>query len=187
VPRLCSELLRYSSTALYLPTLLVPAATLRTSTVAASIEYHLLLPATTSGYSCFNPQLAVTYKQLHLFQGSGSLESKYKIAEKIILNRARAIPPAEAPSVNRKEIAFSSRSSLVSETTDQLPFMFLNETSKSSTKFNATGRSLQVKFNSPGEEQEPTSYLEECITAMTNYLVDKVPGRDLVGLRIRNT
>jgi len=28
-------------------------------------------------------------------------------------------------------------------------------------------------------------YLKECLTALTNYLVDKVPGRDLVDLRIR--
>ena len=37
------------------------------------------------------------------------------------------------------------------------------------------------------EEQDPTIYLKECITALTNYLADKVPDRDLVGLRIRNT
>jgi len=57
---------------------------------------------------------------------------------------------------------------------------------KSFPKFNATGRSLLIKFNSPGEEQEPTAYLKECIT-LTDYLVDEVPDRDLVGLRIRNT
>jgi hypothetical protein len=38
-----------------------------------------------------------------------------------------------------------------------------------------------------GEEQDPTTYLKECITALTNYLVDKVPDRDLVGLSICNT
>ena len=58
---------------------------------------------------------------------------------------------------------------------------------RSFSKFNATGRSLLIKYNSPGEEQEPTVYLKECITALTNYLVDKVPGRDLVSLRIHNT
>jgi len=63
----------------------------------------------------------------------------------------------------------------------------LDETSKSFPKFNATWRSLLIKFNSPGEEQEPTAYLKECITAITDYLVDEVPDRDLVGLRIRNT
>jgi hypothetical protein len=46
---------------------------------------------------------------------------------------------------------------------------------------------MLIKFNFPGEEQEPTVYLQECITALTNYLVDELPGRDLVGLRIRNT
>jgi hypothetical protein len=44
-----------------------------------------------------------------------------------------------------------------------------------------------IKFISPGEEQEPTSYLQECITRLTNYLVDQVPDRDTVGLTIRNT
>jgi hypothetical protein len=46
---------------------------------------------------------------------------------------------------------------------------------------------MLIKFNSPGEEHEPTAYLKECITAITNYLVDEVADRDLVGLRIRNT
>ena len=31
------------------------------------------------------------------------------------------------------------------------------------------------------------TYLKECITELTNYLVGDVPDRDLVGLRIRNT
>ena len=39
---------------------------------------------------------------------------------------------------------------------------------------------------SPGEEQEPTAYLKECITALTNCLLE-VNDRDLVGMRIRNT
>ena len=58
---------------------------------------------------------------------------------------------------------------------------------KSFPKFNTTGRSLLIKFNSLGGEQDPTTYLKECITALANYLTDKVPDRDLVGLRIRNT
>jgi len=69
----------------------------------------------------------------------------------------------------------------------QLPFKILDETSKSFPKFKATGRSLLITFNSPGEEQEPAVYLKEFITALTDYLVDEVPDRDLVGLRIRNT
>jgi len=62
----------------------------------------------------------------------------------------------------------------------------LDQTTKSVPKFNATGRSWLIKFNSPGEEQNPATYLKECVTAL-NYLVNDVPGRDLVGLRIRNT
>jgi len=110
------------------------------------------------------------------------------MARKMFLNRQRAIPTAEAPYVSREEIAPSSnRSSLVSEATEQLPFMVLDKTCKPFSKFDATGRSLLIKFKSPGEEQKATVYLKECITAETNYLVDKVSSRDLVGLRIRNT
>jgi hypothetical protein len=46
---------------------------------------------------------------------------------------------------------------------------------------------MLIKFRAPSEEQESLSYLKECITALCNYLVDKVPDRDLVGLRIRNS
>jgi len=110
------------------------------------------------------------------------------MAKKMILNRARAIPTTDAPSVSREDIAhFSSRNVPASETAERLPFRILNETSKSFPKFNTTGGSLLIKFNFSGEEQDPTTYLKEFITALTNYLVDKVPGRDLVGLRIRNT
>jgi len=59
--------------------------------------------------------------------------------------------------------------------------MILDKTSKSIPKFNANGRSLLIKFNSPVEEQNTGTYLKECITALTNYLVDDVPARDLVG------
>jgi hypothetical protein len=75
----------------------------------------------------------------------------------------------------------------VFDTTRQLPFKVLDETSKSFPKFKATGLSMLIKFNTPGEEQDPVEYLNECITALTHYLVGEVPGRDLVGLRIRNT
>ena len=112
------------------------------------------------------------------------------MAKKMFLNRERAIPSAQAPFVREEEpdteIASSSIGNRpVSE--KQLPFKILDEIAKYFQKFNATGRSLLIKFNSPGEEQEPTLYLKECITAITDYLVDKVPDRDLVGLRIRNT
>lgn len=55
------------------------------------------------------------------------------------------------------------------------------------SKFKANRRSLLIKFNSPGEQQGSANYLKECITALTNYLVDDMSGRDLVGMRIRNT
>jgi hypothetical protein len=110
------------------------------------------------------------------------------MAKKMILNRTRAIPTTEAPSVSREDVAPSTNRNIsASETTKQLSFKILDETFKSFLKFNTTGRSLLIKFNSPGEEQDPTTYLKECITALTNYLVDKVPDRDLVGLIIRNT
>jgi hypothetical protein len=81
----------------------------------------------------------------------------------------------------------SSRTSAVSETNIQLPFEIMDETSKTFFKFQATGRNLLIKFNNPDEKQEPTKYLKECITTLTNYLVKEVADRDLVGLRIRNT
>ena len=84
-------------------------------------------------------------------------------------------------------IASSSSNILRSGSSVQLTFRILEETSKAFSKFNANGRSLLIKFNSPGEEQEPTAYLRECITSLTNYLVSEVSGRNLVGLRIRNT
>jgi len=46
---------------------------------------------------------------------------------------------------------------------------------------------MLIEFNSLDEEQEPTAYLRECITALTNYLVVEVPVRNLVVFRIRNT
>jgi hypothetical protein len=70
----------------------------------------------------------------------------------------------------------------------QMSYLFyFDETTKSFPKFNAIRRCLLIKINSPGEKQEPTSYLCECITRLTNYLVDKVPERDMVGLTFRKT
>ena len=46
---------------------------------------------------------------------------------------------------------------------------------------------MLIKFKSPSEEQEPTAYLKECITTLTNCLVDEVADRDFVGLRIPST
>jgi hypothetical protein len=111
------------------------------------------------------------------------------MAKKVFLNSGRAIPTVQAPSVGREEpdfeVASSSRDISGSETTKELPFSILDETSKSFPKCNTTGRSLIIKFKLPDEEQESTAYLKECITALTNYLEDEVADRDLVGLRIQ--
>jgi len=114
------------------------------------------------------------------------------MAKKLFLNTERAIRTAHVPSVSREEpeseeVLFSDRNSPESEITEQLPFFILSETTKTFSKFNANGRSLLIKFKPPGEEQEPTAYLKECITSLTNYLFDDVHDRDLVGLRISNT
>jgi hypothetical protein len=86
------------------------------------------------------------------------------MAKKLILNRSRAMDAT----LNRDEdvAPSSSRTSAESETNIQLPFKILDETSKTFPKFNATGRRLLIKFNSPGEKQEPTKYLKECITGL---------------------
>ena len=115
------------------------------------------------------------------------------MAKKLFLNRERerAIPVVRAPAIIREEhdsgMPSTCRNNSESETTKELPFLILAETSKSFPKFNTTGRSLIIKFKLPGQEREPTTYLKECITELTNYLVDDVPDRDLVGVRIGNT
>ena len=109
----------------------------------------------------------------------------------MFLNGKRAIPTVHAPSISREEpdsgVPSYSRNISVSETTKELPFLILDENSKSFPKFNTTGTSLIIKFKLAGEKQEPIAYLKECITALTNYLVNEVADRDLVGVRIRNT
>jgi hypothetical protein len=113
------------------------------------------------------------------------------MSKKLFLNRESVIPTAQAPSVSREEpqseVASSSRNLPESEISEQLPFFILDETSKSFPNFNATGRSLLIKFRPPTQDVEPTVYLKECITALTNYIVNDVRDRHLVGLRIRNT
>ena len=104
--------------------------------------------------------------------------------KKVFLNRVRNLPNAETASVSIADIRCTSRNIPVS---DQLPFRILGQTSKSFPKFKATGRSLLIKFNSLGEEQNRATYVKECITELTKFLVDDVPGRDLVGLSICNT
>ena len=52
--------------------------------------------------------------------------SKYKIAKKIILNKARAIPIAEAPSVSREDIAPSTSRNMPAS--GQLTFRILDKT-----------------------------------------------------------
>ena len=76
------------------------------------------------------------------------------------------------------EVASSSRNSPVSEISKQLPFFILDETSNSFPKFNETGRSFLIKFRPHTKDVEPTVYLKECITALTNYLVDDVRDGD---------
>ena len=75
----------------------------------------------------------------------------------MFLNREIVIPPGQAPSVSSEEtdfeVASSSGNILGLETTQKLLFMILDETSKSFPKFNITGGSLLIKFNSPDEEQ----------------------------------
>jgi hypothetical protein len=70
-------------------------------------------------------------------------------------------PPTQTLSDIIQEMPSSSRNNLVSE---QLSFRILDETSKPFPKFNMTGHSLVITFNSQGEEQERTTYLKECIT-----------------------
>ena len=105
------------------------------------------------------------------------------MVEKVFLNRERPIPTTETTSAIRTDLASTSRNNPVSE---QLPFWFWIRP-KYFPKFTAIENCLLIKFNSPGVEQSPATYLKECITALTHYLVEDVPSRDLADLRIRNT
>jgi len=83
----------------------------------------------------------------------------------MFLNRQRNIPAT----LNRdeQEIAhFCSKNTGV-EDSRTATFMILDDTSKTFPKFNPEGHSLLIKFKYPGEEQEPTVYLKECIAALT--------------------
>lgn len=48
------------------------------------------------------------------------------------------------------------------------------------------GRFLLMKCISPGEKIDLGIYLKEFVTVVTDYLVDYLPGRNLVSSRIRN-
>ena len=65
------------------------------------------------------------------------------MAKNLFLNIKRATPIAPVPSISRveseAEVAPSSRKNPVSEIREQLPFIIMDETSKSFPKFNATG------------------------------------------------
>ena len=110
------------------------------------------------------------------------------MAKKMFLNRQRTTPNAQVPSVSREEleseVAYFSGNNPVSGITEQPHFMIMDETSKHFPKFNATGRTLLIKFRPPGEGQEPIAYLKECVTSLNNFIVDDVRDRDFVGLRI---
>ena len=81
------------------------------------------------------------------------------MVKKIFLNRQRAVAATEQRFVRSESganILFINNSVL--DETVQLHFTIFDVTSKSFPKLNATGCTLLIKFNSPGEEEEPTSY-----------------------------
>jgi hypothetical protein len=113
------------------------------------------------------------------------------MADNMFMNREIAFDSCEVPSVMEEQTELEAISRGInneaSERADELPFTILDETVKRFEKFDATGRSLIIKFNSPGKNQDPYMYLKECVTKLTNYFVDEIPGRDVVGMKIRNT
>ncbi len=78
------------------------------------------------------------------------------MAKKMFLNRQEALSTTQVPTISRNRtkhaIASYSRNIVGLGTSVQLPFRILDETSKRFPKFNVTGRSLLIKFNSPSEE-----------------------------------
>jgi len=87
---------------------------------------------------------------VNYIQANGIITNQNIMAEKVFLDRVRAMPKAETSPCNRTGIPYTSRNIPVAE---QLHFWILDETAKSFPKFNASWRSLLIKFNSPGEEQ----------------------------------
>jgi hypothetical protein len=85
------------------------------------------------------------------------------MANKLFMDRQIAFPSSEVCSViqERTESEATSRgiSNEVSERADELPFTILAETVKCFEKFDVTGRSLIIKFNSPGKNQDPYIYI----------------------------
>ena len=61
---------------------------------------------------------------------------------------------------------------------EELPFTNLDETRKMFPNFIATEVCFLIKLRPPGEEQEPTAYLKESITALTNNLVHDMSDGD---------
>jgi hypothetical protein len=91
----------------------------------------------------------------------------------VFLNRERAITTAQIPSVKGEEpdsevVSSSSRNSQA--TSRKLPFSILDETSKSFPKFNATGRRMLIKINSPGERDEATD-----LPPGMHYSINRLP------------
>ena len=85
------------------------------------------------------------------------------MTKNMFFNRERVIPNAHFPSVMREESNTEIASSFVwnnQVAEKHLPIKILGENSKSFPKCKATGRNLLIKFNSPGEEQEPTAYIK---------------------------
>jgi hypothetical protein len=84
------------------------------------------------------------------------------MAKKLFLNRERAIPTAQVPSLTKEEpdsevASSSSRNSPVLVRSGQLTFSILDETFKSFQKFNATGRSmLSLNHRAKGTNQQLT-------------------------------
>lgn len=104
-------------------------------------QYFSLLYMRLPTYSSLCYCGLVTYIQV-----SGIITNQNIMAEKVFLNRKRAIPIAETHSISREDIPSTTRNIAVSE---KLLFRIWYQTSKSFPKFNATGYDFLIKFNSP--------------------------------------
>jgi hypothetical protein len=75
-----------------------------------------------------------------------------------MLTRQKDIHTSPMPAISKNRtqsrITSSNRNTLGPEMAVQLPYRILEVTTKTFPKFNATGRSLLIKFNFSGEEQE---------------------------------
>jgi hypothetical protein len=110
------------------------------------------------------------------------------MAKKMFLNRYRKFAATEHPSVisePERYLSFINNAMLRKQCSYRS--LLLTTPLKLSVNLVQQFGIYLLNSNLPTSDQDLVTYLRECITALTNYLVDEVTHMDFVGLKIRNT